>query len=1368
MKPIHGNKGGKSGVSNAASATAEAPNTLQTRATARVIDIISHGECVGLADRVDLFKSIYYDDVPIQNDDDSFNYHGITISERVGLPDQSPFPGFSDVEFEHGIGLEILYATPRVVIFESNDIDAVRVKIRINGLTQQDSETGELKGYFVKYIIQRRISGGAWEDVVSEYLQDKCTSAQELSYVVDKPVGADSTNDWEIKCIRVDPDNASVTVADDLFLMSVTEIVHARLQYADLGGVAQEVDAKQFGERVPPRSFDWVGLVLDVPVNYTPPNYDDPTNQSQRVYTGLWNGAFKRAWTDNPAWFLWGLLTDPNWGLGRVIKPELVDKWTLYQIAKYCDEFVPDGFGGYEPRYRINTQISSAENAYTVLQAVASIFRGMVFWGSGTVTFTADMPQDAKKLVSQANVISGEFNYQGTSLKGRHSVARVTWNDPTDGYKQAVEVVEDPEMIDRFGYRAIDLTAYGCTSHGQATRMGKWALDTERYENELVTYRASFDHADVRPGHIVAIYDPYYAGVRMAGRATAVTTTSLTVDSPVTINAGETYTLHMTRPDGALFSRALTNAQGSTSTLTWSSTVETLPAVSSTVLIFSETVPVQRGAIMSITTTSVTFRESIELITGYTYKVGFTLPDGSVVSRTITNGTLGPNPGNALNTQLKTLNWASALSTMPDVGTIGFVYVEGEGYLSSTISSRTATSCVLNTGVALLIDYSYVAQFTFPDGSIALRKLTNTYGTSVTNLTWDDSLVGLPQVGSMWGVTSSALEPREFRVLSVKEAEQNIFEVVALNYDRNKYARIEEGLSLPEPTTTTLASKTPPTAPTNLTAYRRPTIENGQFIEKISVFWDASTSPMIYKYRLSWKKDNNTLKTIEVFSNSAELDSEGVGNYTFTVIAINQLHKTSAALIKTLTLEAGKPFGDAIVTNLHLESQLEAVTEWTGADLKIAWDVDPPADWWDPSGTNWSDPYFKDFEVKVLTSGDVLKGTFYTTDRRFVLSRERNAEINGGSPLRTVKMSVSMRDVFNTTFDPVTKTVSNPAPAAPTVTIAASVGSFTITTPRPTDLDYVATKVWVSTTNGFDPAVVSPAYDAPQTTFSVTAVAGTTYYVRVAHYDDFSTAVADLNVSTQYSVTGTTITSGDLDTTPPAVPTGLALDTPTIVLNADGTQTITLRASWSAVGDADINHYDVALQPGSGAFIVSPTAGTSFDWIINTNVTYTVKVRAVDHLGNASAYSSTVSTSTTGDTTAPSAPTTIIAVGTGAASIRVGWINPSDADLKHIEIWQRTENTTPLTSETTYRVMTLAAGQPGVGKSVTLSSGLLANTTYYFWLRAIDTSGNASGFTSVVSTKPGKVRASSTTSRSPNHVPDNGMLDEESWTARTV
>ena len=353
---------------------------------------------------------------------------------------------------------------------------------------------------------------------------------------------------WDIKVRRITADSTSSALQNKTFWDSYTEIIDGKFRYPNSAIVGVRIDAAQF-DSIPRRSYDLKLLKVKVPSNYNP---------QTRVYTGVFDGTFKVAWTDNPAWCFYDLLTNSRYGLGGFIPEAQVDKWTLYAIGRYCDELVPNGFGGTEPRYTCNIYFQTREEAYTVINNMASIFRGMPYWASGAITLGYDAPSDPVYQFSNSNVADGNFSYQGSAIKARHTVALVTWNDPEDCYRQKVEYVEDADGIARYGIVQTEVIAVGCTSRGQANRVGRWILFTEQSETELVTFKTGIEGNQIRPSNVIQIADEARAGTRTGGRVSSANTSVVTLDQNVSgiANIG-TGTLSVILPSGTLETRSI-------------------------------------------------------------------------------------------------------------------------------------------------------------------------------------------------------------------------------------------------------------------------------------------------------------------------------------------------------------------------------------------------------------------------------------------------------------------------------------------------------------------------------------------------------------------------------------------------------------------------------------------------------------------------------------------------------------------------------------------------------------------------------------------------------------------------------------------
>lgn len=545
-KPIigAGGGGGGKGGGQQTRTPVEAADSLRSKAFAKVLDLVSEGEIEGLANGL---KSVYLDGTPVQNSDGSSNFTGIQVDTRNGTQAQSYIPGQSGVENAVQVGVKVLNGTPVVRQITNSNTNAVRVTIGVPYLTSTNTSTGDISGTSVAIAIDLQSNGGGFTQVASGTISGKTTTRYQRSY----RIPLTGSGPWDIRVRRLTSNSSLSTLQNETWWDTYTEIIDAKLRYPNSALVGIKVDSSQF-QSIPTRGYDMKLLRVKVPTNY------DPTT---RAYTGSWDGTFKIAWTDNPAWCFYDLVTNERYGLGGMIDAAQVDKWALYQIGKYCDALVPNGFGGYEPRFTCNMYLQTRAEAYKVLQDMASVFRGMAYWSTGAITTVQDAPSDPVSLYSASNVVEGRFTYAGSSLKARHTVALVTWNDPADLYRQKVEYVEDGDGIARYGVQQTEVVAVGCTSRGQANRVGRWLLYSERFETETVSFQVGLEGSLVRPGNIIKVADPSRAGARMGGRVHSATTSAVTLDSSPTLGAG-TWTLFCILANGSVEQRTVSSVAG--------------------------------------------------------------------------------------------------------------------------------------------------------------------------------------------------------------------------------------------------------------------------------------------------------------------------------------------------------------------------------------------------------------------------------------------------------------------------------------------------------------------------------------------------------------------------------------------------------------------------------------------------------------------------------------------------------------------------------------------------------------------------------------------------------------------------------------
>jgi predicted phage tail protein len=563
-----GGGGGGKGGGGGGHVAREAPNTLRSRAVVRIIDVLGEGPILGLVDGA---KSIFFDGTPLQAADGTWNFKGVSWEVRTGEPDQDPVSGYPAAEQSMPVNLEAKAASPVTQTVTSATATAARVTVRLPALYQQTPEGDLNPAPTLAYTVSVRPVGGAWTTVADELITNgKCTSPYERSHRFDLPYSA--SNSWDIRLTRVTEDSETLQLSNETWWGALDLITDHQLIYPNTAYVALTIDSEAFGSRLPNRTYEVNGMLVQVPMNYDPVTRTYATT-GPGTTAGSWNGSsWKLAWTDNNAWILWDIVTATRYALGLPASALAATKWDLYDISQYCDGQVPTGFaaGGTEPRYTLNQVISDQKDAYRVLQEFVSTFRGMFYWAGGSLCFTADKPATPVKLLNQANVLGGDFSYEGTSLAGRHNAARVSWRDPNDGYAVTIEVVEDYSRETLPGHRIADITGFGVTSRGLAHRLGKWLIDTDNNSPETANFAVSIDNMDLRPGDVFYLADPEYAGVRMGGRVRGGnTTTRIYLDATVAFGA-ETWSISVLLPDGTA---ALDRAVSSTGTASGASYV---------------------------------------------------------------------------------------------------------------------------------------------------------------------------------------------------------------------------------------------------------------------------------------------------------------------------------------------------------------------------------------------------------------------------------------------------------------------------------------------------------------------------------------------------------------------------------------------------------------------------------------------------------------------------------------------------------------------------------------------------------------------------------------------------------------------------
>ncbi|BEJ36271.1 hypothetical protein OIPHN330_48910 [Citrobacter freundii] len=542
-------KGRKGGSSSSRTPT-EQPDDLQSVAKAKILVALGEGEFAGQLTG----KNIYLDGTALENFDGSQNFSGVTWEFRAGTQAQNYIQGIPGTENEINVGTEVSSATAWTRTFTNTQLSAVRLRLKWPSLFKQE-DNGDLVGYSINYAIDLQTDGGTWQTVLNTSVTGKTTSGYERSHRIDLP---QTGSTWTIRLRKITTDANSAKIGDTMTLQSFTEVIDAKLRYPNTALLYIEFDSSQFNGSIPQISCEPRGRVIRVPDNYDP---------ETRAYSGTWQGAFKWAWTDNPAWIFYDLVITDRFGLGNRLTAANIDKWTLYQVSQYCDQPVPDGKGGSgtEPRYTCNVYVQDRNDAYTVLRDFAAIFRGMTYWGGDQIVALADMPRDVDYAYTRANVIDGRFTYSSSTTKTRYTTALVSWSDPGNAYADAMEPVFEQPLVARYGFNQLEMTAIGCTRQSEANRKGRWGILTNN-KDRVVSFDVGLDGNIPQPGYIIAVADELLSGKVMGGRISAVNGRVIKLDRVADAVAGDRLILNL--PSGASQSRTIQAVNGESVTVT--------------------------------------------------------------------------------------------------------------------------------------------------------------------------------------------------------------------------------------------------------------------------------------------------------------------------------------------------------------------------------------------------------------------------------------------------------------------------------------------------------------------------------------------------------------------------------------------------------------------------------------------------------------------------------------------------------------------------------------------------------------------------------------------------------------------------------
>lgn len=557
MEAITGAKGG----SQKQHTPVEQPDSAQSMARCRMLLALGEGEFAGGLDAT----RIFLDGTPLGNPDGTMNFENVSWDFRPGTQTQTPIPGFPAVENETTVGVSLTKATPWTRALSNTQIDAVLVRIGIPGLQQQEND-GDIVGTTVQYHIDLAVDGGAYSTVMTKTVTEKLSSLYELTHRINLPK---ASTGWQIRVVRDTDDSTSQMLQNKTQVQAITEVIDARLRYPHTALLYVSFNAKSFNN-IPKISCMPKGRIIRIPSNYDP---------IARTYSGTWDGTFKWGWTNNPAWIWFDVLTQPRFGLGRRVTPEMLDKWEIYRIAQRCDQKVPDGKGGSgtEPRFMFDVYIQSQADAWQVIKDIAAGFNGMTFWGNNMFNVVSDMPADTTKLqiLTRASVV-GKPVYSSGSEKNRFSSALINFSDPDNHYQDRTTAVMFPELVRQFKFKQTQITAIGCTRESEAQRRGGWAV----YSNSLdriITLQTGLDGFVFVPGTVFAFADERLSGRVYGGRITGYNAglKAVTIDRGTSAVAGDT--LMIRTQGGTVESRVIQAVNGTQLILSTPFTAAPLP-----------------------------------------------------------------------------------------------------------------------------------------------------------------------------------------------------------------------------------------------------------------------------------------------------------------------------------------------------------------------------------------------------------------------------------------------------------------------------------------------------------------------------------------------------------------------------------------------------------------------------------------------------------------------------------------------------------------------------------------------------------------------------------------------------------------------
>ena len=1283
--------GGKGG-SQASSSPTEAPNTLQSTSVAKFVDLLGEGEIGGLVAGT---QSIFVDKNAVGNSDGTTNYSGFKYQFMAGTSDQSYMPGFDDVASEFSVNLRATESQAATYTTNSNDLNAIVVTLQLPALSQVDKKTGNVNGSDVSIavdILNLSHPGNGWVTKVTDHIAGKCTQPYERSYRI--ALDNDTQSQYSVRMRRLTADSTDVTLSNRTIFSHITEVIEKKVMYSDSAVVGVEIDATQFGVNIPERAYEVYGLKMRYPSNYDP---------ETRTYTGFWDGSWSYGYQNNPAWVFMMLATHPRFGAG--ISDQYIDKWGLYQVAKYCDEQISDGQGGMEPRFVYNGVIANREDAYKVLQATAGMMRAIVFYAAGAVMVRQDGPVSESELkqFTKANII-GDFNYSSTAKDARHTIAQVQWINPALGYTQDYVAFEDREAIDRYGFNPLSIIAYGTTSRGQAYRIGKWAIATDLMNTDTVQFKAGWDAQELLPGDVIEIADNHWAKADFGGRVLQfVDASHIKLDRVIsqddhghTVLVGESE-LHLTLSGGPI-----DDMDGVTEQMNADRPIQRrLNYFSAGVVAFDNVTniatldtPIPADMLDGMSDVPAIWIFSRETVKPRLFKVFTVVPDDE------TKGQVSVAALNYEPQKFEIVDSDFNIEIDPDHPTD----LPKTNFCVPPSDLKLAYESVVKNGkLAMSISASWQASDDYYlQGYVVSYKKDN------------NNIVTLPVLADTTvTVTDTPLGVYQFTVRAINKLGTQSSPITAI-LDLNNLT--SNGKSLI----------------TGLSGERN----DGTFTGRdVKIKWDAkpltkllSTKNVSVDVR---KAGSSTADgTVTVDTTGAQPVLNFGGNFSANTTVTVRISENEYSVVGDGSGAAGMAtkVAAAIAEDARYDSTVSS-----GTQLTVGFSTDTSAAT-DLSASN--DPLFLNYVVKVFDADGTLLRTENTTDNKYTYSYELNQKDHSNVAKRSIRFDVALQDTSAQISNYASITLTNPPPTLLVLSVVVEFGSITLRFTAPTDPDYAGIAVWMNTSPGVSLTDAQRVWkDRGNPVISTKP--NVTYYFKYAFYDDFGLDGA--NYSNEFSVKTPAINPADIVVNIPDAPTGLTLSSELI----DGKPR--LNANWNASTIDDLAGYELAVAEGTGTFIVFPTGSNKYSFDnVRSGITYKAKVRTVNKMGERSSYSAQVTHTVLTDTVPPAKPTLFTAQASFSAIV-LSWLNPIDGDLDRVYVYRAdpvgNDSTPPTTPGP--QIATVFANASDSGGYT--DSGLTTGVKKYYWIQAVDTSGNVSGYLGPVSAKTASIDISDIT-----------------------